>query len=106
MPDSKEYLHPEAIRRIASMELRARNIVEGSLSGMHRSPYFGLSVEFVQHRQTVLADDLLTIDWIVWGSQDKLSIRQYGKDKSLMCTLLFNASVSIPDVSGLAIAFH
>ena len=49
MPDSKEYLHPEAIRRIASMELRARNIVEGFLSGMHRSPYFGQSVEFVQH---------------------------------------------------------
>ena len=37
--DSKEYLHPEAIRRIASMELRARNIVEGFMSGMHRSPY-------------------------------------------------------------------
>ena len=66
MPDSKEYLHPEAIRRIASMELRARNIVEGFLSGMHRSPYFGQSVEFVQHRQYVPGDDLRHIDWKVW----------------------------------------
>lgn len=70
MPDSKNYLHPEAIRRISSMEIRARNIVEGFLSGMHRSPYFGQSVEFVQHRQYVPGDDLRHIDWKVW--EDKI----------------------------------
>ncbi len=95
MPDSKEYLHPEAIRRIASMELRARNIVEGFLSGMHRSPYFGQSVEFVQHRQYVPGDDLRHIDWKVWGRQDKLYIKQYEEDTSLRCTLLLDASASM-----------
>ncbi len=53
MPDSRRFLHPEAIKRIARLELRARHIVEGFLSGMHRSPYFGQSVEFLQHREYV-----------------------------------------------------
>ena len=88
MPDSKKYLHPEAIRRIAPMELRAQRIVDGFLSGMHRSPYFGQSVEFVQHRQYVPGDDLRHIDWKVWGRQDRLYIKQYEEDTNLRCTLL------------------
>ncbi|MFN6130584.1 MAG: DUF58 domain-containing protein [Planctomycetota bacterium] len=95
MTDSKNYLHPEAIRRIASMELRARNIVEGFLSGMHRSPYFGQSVEFVQHRQYVPGDDLRHIDWKVWGRQDRLYIKQYEEDTNLRCTLLVDGSASM-----------
>ena len=95
MPDSKNYLHPEAIRRISSMELRARNIVEGFLSGMHRSPYFGQSVEFVQHRQYVPGDDLRHIDWKVWGRQDRLYIKQYEEDTNLRCTLLVDGSESM-----------
>jgi uncharacterized protein (DUF58 family) len=95
MPDSKNYLHPEAIRRIASMELRARNVVEGFLSGMHRSPYFGQSVEFVQHRQYVPGDDLRHIDWKVWGRQDRLYVKQYEEDTNLRCTLLVDASASM-----------
>ncbi len=51
MPDSKRFLHPEAIQRISRLELRARHVVEGFLSGMHRSPYFGQSIEFRQHRE-------------------------------------------------------
>jgi uncharacterized protein (DUF58 family) len=95
MPDSKNYLHPEAIRRISSMELRARNVVEGFLSGMHRSPYFGQSVEFVQHRQYVPGDDLRHIDWKVWGRQDRLYVKQYEEDTNLRCTLLVDASASM-----------
>lgn len=95
MPDSKEYLHPEAIRRISRMELRAHHIVEGFLSGMHRSPYFGQSIEFVQHRQYVAGDDLRHIDWKVWGRQDRLYIKQYEEDTNLRCTLLVDASESM-----------
>ena len=58
MHDSKRFLHPEAIKRIARLDLRARHVVEGFLSGMHRSPYFGQSVEFRQHRQYTYGDDL------------------------------------------------
>jgi len=77
------------------MELRARNIVEGFLSGMHRSPYFGQSVEFVQHRQYVPGDDLRHIDWKVWGRQDRLYIKQYEEDTNLRCTLLVDGSESM-----------
>src|SRR5687768_17998727 len=52
MPGSKRFLHPEAIKRIARLEIRARHIVEGFLSGMHRSPYFGQSVEFRSEEHT------------------------------------------------------
>jgi uncharacterized protein (DUF58 family) len=95
MPDSKKYLHPEALRRIAPLELRARRIVDGFLSGMHRSPYFGQSVEFVQHREYTPGDDLRHIDWKVWARQDRLYIKQYEEDTNLRCTLLIDASESM-----------
>ena len=62
MPGSKRFLHPEAIKRISRLEIRARHIVEGFLSGMHRSPYFGQSIEFLQHREYVTGDDLRHVD--------------------------------------------
>lgn len=95
MPDSKEFLHPEAIRKISRMELRARHLVEGFLSGMHRSPYFGQSIEFVQHRQYVHGDDLRHIDWKVWGRQDRLYIKQYEEDTNLRCSFLVDVSESM-----------
>jgi uncharacterized protein (DUF58 family) len=62
---------------------------------MHRSPYFGQSVEFVQHREYVPGDDLRHIDWKVWARQDRLYIKQYEEDTNLRCTLLLDASESM-----------
>lgn len=95
MPDSKRFLHPEAIKRIARMDLRARHIVEGFLSGMHRSPYFGHSIEFRQHREYVIGDDLRDVDWKVWARQDRLVVKQYEEDTNLRCTLLVDVSNSM-----------
>ncbi len=95
MPDSKKYLHPEAIKRISRLELRARHIVEGFLSGMHRSPYFGQSVEFLQHREYVAGDDLRHVDWKVWARQDRLYVKQFEEDTNLRCTLLVDVSASM-----------
>lgn len=95
MPDSKRFLHPEAIKRISRMELRARHIVEGFLSGMHRSPYFGQSVEFLQHREYTIGDDLRHVDWKVWARQDRLVIKQYEEDTNLRCTLMVDTSASM-----------
>ncbi len=95
MPDSNRFLHPEAIRRIARLDLRARHIVEGFLSGMHRSPYFGQSVEFRQHREYVTGDDLRHVDWKVWARQDRLYVKQYEEDTNLRCTLLVDVSNSM-----------
>jgi len=95
MPDSKRFLHPEAIRRISKMEVRARHIVEGFLSGTHRSPYYGQSVEFLQHRQYVPGDDLRHVDWQVWARQDRLVVKQYEEDTNLRCHLLVDVSASM-----------
>ena len=95
MPDSKRFLHPEAVKRISRLELRARHIVEGFLSGMHRSPYFGESVEFLQHREYVVGDDLRHVDWKVWARQDRLYVKQFEEDTNLRCTMLVDASASM-----------
>ena len=94
-PASKRFLHPEAIKRLARMELRARYIVEGFLSGMHRSPYFGQSVEFLQHREYSVGDDLRHVDWKVWARHDRLTVKQYEEDTNLRCTLLVDVSGSM-----------
>jgi len=93
-------LHPEAIKRISRMELRARHIVEGFLSGMHRSPYFGQSVEFLQHREYAVGDDMRHIDWKVWAKQDRLYVKQFEEDTNMRCTLLVDASASMRYGSG------
>jgi len=100
MPDSKRFLHPEAIKRISRMELRARHIVEGFLSGMHRSPYFGQSVEFLEHREYVTGDDLRHVDWKVWGKQDRLYIKRFEEETNLRNTLLVDVSNSMQYGSG------
>ncbi len=94
-PDSKRFLHPEAIRRIGRLEIRARHVVEGFMSGMHRSPYFGRSIEFLQHRQYTPGDDLRHVDWKVWAKQDRLYVKQFEEDASMRCTLLVDVSKSM-----------
>lgn len=93
--DSRRFLQPEAISRIARLEVQARNVVEGFLSGLHRSPYFGQSVEFVQHREYVAGDDPRRIDWKVWSKTDKYYIKQYEEETNLRCTLLVDVSESM-----------
>jgi uncharacterized protein (DUF58 family) len=97
---SKRSLHPEVIKRISRLEVRARHIVEGLLSGMHRSPYFGQSVEFLQHREYVPGDDLRRVDWKVWAKQDRLYVKQYEEDTNLRCCLLVDVSESMAYGSG------
>lgn len=97
---SKKYLPPEAIKRIARLELRARHVVEGFLSGMHRSPYFGQSVEFLQHREYVAGDDLRHVDWKVWARQDRLYVKQFEEETNLRCQLLVDVSKSMQYGSG------
>jgi uncharacterized protein (DUF58 family) len=88
------------IKRIGRLEIRARHIVEGLLSGMHRSPYFGQSVEFLQHRQYAPGDDLRRVDWKVWAKQDRLYVKQYEEDTDLRCCLLVDVSGSMEYGSG------
>lgn len=95
MNDSKRFLHPDTVARIARLDLRARHVVEGFLAGMHRSPYFGQSVEFLQHRQYTWGDDLRYVDWKVWAKQDRLYVKQFEEDTNLRSTLLVDVSASM-----------
>ncbi len=95
MPDSKRFLHPETIQRISRLELRARHVVEGFLTGLHRSPYFGQSVEFLQHREYAIGDDLRYVDWKVWSRHDRLVVKQFEEETNLRCTLLVDVSNSM-----------
>lgn len=77
------------------MDLRARHIVEGFLSGMHRSPHFGQSVEFRQHREYTPGDDLRHVDWQVWARQDRLYVKQFEADTNMRVNLLVDVSNSM-----------
>ena len=96
---SRRYLRPEAIARIARLELRAHAVVEGVLAGLHKSPFKGQSVEFLQHREYVRGDDPRRVDWKVWGRQDRLYVKEYEEETNLRLTLLVDASASMDYVA-------
>lgn len=89
------YLHPQTLARLGSFELRAKMIVEGVMSGQHRSPYHGFSVEFAQHRPYVAGDDIRHLDWKVYGRSDKLHLKQYQQETSLDLLVMVDASGSM-----------
>lgn len=93
--DASLYLHPQTLARLSSFELRAKMIVEGVMSGQHRSPYQGFSVEFAQHRPYVPGDDIRHLDWKVYARSDKLHLKQYQQETSLDLVLLVDASGSM-----------
>ncbi len=93
--DPRRFLHPEAIARISRLDLRARQVVEGFISGMHRSPFFGHSVEFVQHRDYSPGDDIRHLDWKVWSKTDKFYIKQFEEETNLRSHLVVDVSRSM-----------
>src|ERR1700674_5659688 len=97
---SQKYLDPLALAKVRSLELQARLIVEGYLSGMHKSPYHGFSVEFAQHREYVAGDDLKHLDWKVFSRTGRFYLKQYEEETNLACWLLVDASESMRYGSG------
>ena len=77
------------------MELKARTVVEGFLSGLHRSPYKGFSVEFAEYRQYLPGDDLSTLDWKVYARSDRHYVKKYEEETNLECHLLLDQSASM-----------
>jgi uncharacterized protein (DUF58 family) len=89
------YLDPAVIARLGTMELRARTIVEGFLSGLHRSPYKGFSVEFAEYRQYLPGDDLSTLDWKVYARSDRFYVKKFEEETNVDCHLLLDMSASM-----------
>src|SRR5687768_388063 len=93
--DYRKYLDPRTLARISSLDLRARLIVEGLMTGMHRSPYQGISVEFAQHRPYTAGDDTRHVDWKVFGKTDKIYLKQYLQETNLHLICIVDASESM-----------
>ncbi len=89
------FLDPAVIARLGTMELKARTVVEGFLSGLHRSPYKGFSVEFAEYRQYLPGDDRSTIDWKVYARSDRHYVKKYEEETNLECHLLLDISASM-----------
>ncbi len=93
--DYREYLRPDVVSRLQNMELRARLVVEGFITGLHRSPYHGFSVEFAEHRQYMPGDELKRVDWNVYGRTNRFYGKQYEEETNLKAYLLLDASASM-----------
>jgi uncharacterized protein (DUF58 family) len=89
------FLDPEIIARLGTMELKARTVVEGFLSGLHRSPFKGFSVEFAEYRQYLPGDDLSTLDWKVYARTDRHYVKKFEEETNLECHLLLDQSASM-----------
>jgi uncharacterized protein (DUF58 family) len=98
------FLDPAVIARLGSMELKARTVVEGFLSGLHRSPYKGFSVEFAEYRQYLPGDDLSTLDWKVYARTDRHYVKKFEEETNLDCHLLLDVSASMAYRGGAAMS--
>ena len=93
--DPRSLIDPVFFSRLDSIELRARSIVEGSMHGLHRSPYLGLSVEFASHREYTPGDDLRHLNWKLYARHDRLYIKEYDADTNLNLYLMLDSSSSM-----------
>lgn len=89
------FLDPAVIARLGSIELKARTVVEGFLSGLHRSPFKGFSVEFAEYRQYLPGDDLSTLDWKVYARSDRHYVKKFEEETNLECHVLLDVSASM-----------
>jgi uncharacterized protein (DUF58 family) len=94
-PGPTRFLDPEVLARLGSLELLARAVVEGFMSGLHRSPYTGFSTEFTEYRQYHPGDDLRYLDWRLFGRTDRYFIKKYRADTNTQCYLLVDTSASM-----------
>ncbi len=93
--DLKKFLNPEAVSKLANLNLVARLVVEGFITGLHRSPYHGFSVEFAEYRQYMPGDDIRHIDWKVYGKTDRFYVKQFEEETNLKAYILLDASASM-----------
>jgi uncharacterized protein (DUF58 family) len=95
MSKPQSYTDPDVLARITNLTLRARRVVEGTISGLHRSPFHGFSVEFAEYREYAPGDDLKRLDWRVFGRTDRFYIKEYEEESNLRAMIVMDASASM-----------
>jgi uncharacterized protein (DUF58 family) len=89
------FLDPHVLSRIANLEILARTVVDGFINGLHHSPYFGLSVDFAEHRPYMPGDDIRRVDWKVFGRTDRFYVKEFEADTNANFSILFDTSGSM-----------
>ena len=100
MSESLNFLDPSVLAGLANLEMRARVVVEGFLSGLHKSPNRGFSVEFNDYRHYQRGDDMRHVDWKLYARSDKFYIKQYEDETNVRCVILLDTSASMAYSSG------
>ena len=95
MKDYRRFLQPNVVAQLDNMEMKARLVVEGFITGLHRSPYHGFSVEFAEHRQYRPGDAIKHIDWKVLGRTDKYYVKQFEEETNLRSMVILDSSASM-----------
>lgn len=95
MPPSRTYSDPEVLAQITNLALRSRRLVEGAISGIHRSPFHGFNVEFAEYREYAPGDDLRRLDWRVFARTDRHYIKQYEEESNVRVQFVVDASASM-----------
>lgn len=90
-----KYLDPVVVSKLKNIEIKARMIVEGFMTGFHRSPYHGFSVEFAEHRPYNQGESLKDVDWKVFAKTDKLFTKRYEEETNLRCQVVLDISDSM-----------
>lgn len=99
-PAATRFIRPEVLARIANLDLLARGVVEGFVAGLHRSPYKGLSTDFVEYRPYIPGDDLMHVDWKLYARTDRYYVKEYEDETNTRLTLLVDVSRSMDYASG------
>jgi uncharacterized protein (DUF58 family) len=92
---SRKYLDPAVVSKLGRLDLKARLVVEGFISGLHKSPFHGFSVEFVEHRPYMPGDPLKSVDWKVYAKSDRFYVKQYEDETNLRAYLIVDHSASM-----------
>lgn len=95
MAKTYEYFEPARAGKLRNLSILARQAVEGFITGLHRSPHRGFSVEFSEHREYTPGDDLRHLDWVAWGRTDRYYIKQYEQETNLRAYILLDVSNSM-----------
>ena len=93
--DYRRFLKPETVSKLENMDLVARLVVEGFITGLHKSPYHGFSVEFAEHRQYMPGDEIKHVDWKVYAKTDRYFVKQFEEETNLKAYLLLDSSASM-----------
>src|SRR5512132_2829135 len=95
MTSRLDLLAPAEVASLGGIEVVARGVVEGFLSGLHRSPFRGFSVEFAEHRPYQPGDETRYLDWKILGRRDRLFVKQYEEETNLRATIVLDVSRSM-----------